>query len=605
MKHILLGLLIILILKPSALFSRRDCLQQAKFDALGRSDRPDLDTFNISPSGHFYIHYDLTGDAAPDLSDNNENGIPDYVDAVGMIADSAYHLLVNVMGYQEEPFDGEGGYDIYIKYYGSDSVYGYNYKESGGTSYLEMDNDYGPQSEKSNFNLSPIQIMNISVGHEYFHAIQWGYEDNLGSNAYFYEMSAMWFEDVIIPDGNDYLDGWLDPLFNNPEADFDQTGGGYELALFGHYLSSYLDPKGAETAKNSTIIREMWERYGSTNSDAFSTVQYVLEHSYKTSFIEAWTDFISRNLYNGLYDDMDNPFYYYPDQVLINPIITYNASINDSLSISINIDNASVEILTYEISDLVSILEISHGTEEYIGKFSFVAKNIIDNQLYAAIDTQTHPLNKDDVIHCIYGAKNTIHDLTIEITQYTVPIPPLNLTATAEQDSVVLNWHTSPGPGDSLIYIVFRDNVSLYALTDTHYVDKQGIEELTTYTYYVTCSNDIGESQPSSSITLQSWPSEENVTHNKILAIYPNPIHKGQDSHILYALGGNYSNCTIELINIRGQIVKTVLLQTDQLGWHRESINPLIIPKIAVGNYIIRIRSDNELGGIQKVTILP
>ena len=69
---------------------------------------------------------------------------------------------------------------------------------------------------------SSSKIMQISVAHEYFHGIQWGYEENLGSNAYFYEMTSMWFEDVLIPDGNDYLDGWADPLIDNPTSAFDQ-----------------------------------------------------------------------------------------------------------------------------------------------------------------------------------------------------------------------------------------------------------------------------------------------------------------------------------------------------------------------------------------------
>jgi len=54
-------------------------------------------------------------------------------------------------------------------------------------------------------------------------------------------MTSMWFEDILIPDGNDYLDGWADDLLDDPTAAFDDTGDGYELALFGHYLSSFLD----------------------------------------------------------------------------------------------------------------------------------------------------------------------------------------------------------------------------------------------------------------------------------------------------------------------------------------------------------------------------
>ena len=190
-KYLSLLVLILNILYP------RECLIQHDPDE--RSERPEKDTFSISPSGHFYIHYDTTGNATPDLTDIDLNGIPDYIDEVSMIADSAYHVLVNVLGYDEEPFDGEGGYDIYLTYYSSAFVYGYCHKDIPSlnsdrqTSWLEIDNDYTPQSNKSNFELTPFQIMRISLGHEYFHAVQYGYKGNFGNNAYYYEMTSMWF----------------------------------------------------------------------------------------------------------------------------------------------------------------------------------------------------------------------------------------------------------------------------------------------------------------------------------------------------------------------------------------------------------------------------
>ncbi len=189
MKKLLL-LLIFISISTSLLSAQRDCLQEAELDALGRTMRPEKDIYASSPSGHFYIHFDTTGNAAPDLMDSDGNGVPDYVDEVGIIADSAHHVLVDIMEYEEEPYDGEGGYDIYIMSYAA-GVYGFNYKDSVNTSYLKIDNDY--VGYNSVFNLTPLQIMRITVGHEYFHAIHWGYEENLGSNAYFYEMSAMWF----------------------------------------------------------------------------------------------------------------------------------------------------------------------------------------------------------------------------------------------------------------------------------------------------------------------------------------------------------------------------------------------------------------------------
>ena len=97
MKNIILFGIIFL----SLVFPRRDCFQHAERDALGRTMRPENDTLAISLSEHFYIHYDTTGNAAPDMTDIDGNGIPDYVDEVGIMADSAHHVLVDLMEYEE------------------------------------------------------------------------------------------------------------------------------------------------------------------------------------------------------------------------------------------------------------------------------------------------------------------------------------------------------------------------------------------------------------------------------------------------------------------------------------------------------------------------
>ena len=201
MKNILLVVIIFLSLP----FARRDCLKQAETDALGRSIIPVNQDSAISPSGYFFIHYDTTGEAAPDLTDNNpNNGIPDYVDEVGIIADSARNVLINEMTYQQEPLDNDGIYDIYLSKLG-DREYGWANPTNGGRSYLKIRNEYDIFSTSS---LSSLQLMRITLAHEYFHAIQYGYRkysvsSSFTSNKYFYEMSSMWFEDILIPDGND------------------------------------------------------------------------------------------------------------------------------------------------------------------------------------------------------------------------------------------------------------------------------------------------------------------------------------------------------------------------------------------------------------------
>jgi hypothetical protein len=533
----------------------------------------------------------------------------------------------------------------------------------------------------------------------------------------------MWFEDILIPDGNDYLDGWADDLLNNPTVDFDNTGGGYELALFGHYLSSFIDEKGINDVKQSTIIREIWEDYsshcintdnqcsdiiesnqcetseycdwirgictidtdtcidynensceacikdndfGEQDSEAdclaaciaedvalpdscvgpfccnyqetvnisgeetivnycgngicddnrdcewidgesivFNSVKSTIHNRYNQPFIKYWVDFMSRNLYNGIYEDMDNDFYYYSDQALIEPILTITPTINDSVSIDFDLDNESVSIQSYSMGHLNTIVEIKHNLGDYIGRVATVSKEADVNTMFWSKDTLSQELYPDDEIHFIYGIDQSSSKIFIDAIPHTVPIPPSGLTVTSAQDSMILYWNPSPGPGDSLYYVIYRDGDSIFQTIDTNYTDLHGIFGKIDYSYEVTCYNENGESQPSGIVSITSWPTEDNVTENQILSIYPNPLHKTHDAHILYALGANYSKTNLELINIRGQIVKMILLKSDQQGWHRERINNLIPLGLSAGIYIIRLQPESEIGHTKKITILP
>ena len=133
---------ILLILLISFIYPRRDCLQ-TESDKLGRySIRPSTQDSTLSPSGHFFIHYDTTsqnfGNPPSDLTDNDGNDIPDYIDQVGIMADSAHHVIVEIMGYDSEPNDSDGIYDIYVVFYGPNS-YGHCVPEGNGISFLKID----------------------------------------------------------------------------------------------------------------------------------------------------------------------------------------------------------------------------------------------------------------------------------------------------------------------------------------------------------------------------------------------------------------------------------------------------------------------------------
>ena len=598
-KTILVSLLFL-----TLIFARRDCLKYAERDALGRTTRPEKDTLAISPSGHFYIHFDTAGNHAPDLLDIDENGIPDYVDKVSIYADSAYFMLVDSMGYNVEPADNDGIYDIYIIFLAA-GKYGFNWSEGSGISYVEIASNY----EGYDSFATPEQLMQISLSHEYFHAIQRGYKPNYSSgDAYFLEMSSMWFEDIIVPNGNDYLGKkWIIDVLDNPTVAFDDTGPGYELALFGHYLSSFIDVNGSENGMHSQLIRNIWENFKSTSADplALTSVKTILDGENYPLFIECWVDFISRNLYNGIYDDMDNPYYYYIDQALIDPIGTTSTMLTDSVLFELDLDNKSAAIESFQIGSRESLITIDHDVEAFTGRVAIVSSNKLElNNLFWGSDTTVEESFNDVEIHFIYGIDGSSITLPIEITAHTVPLPPSNLMAVGAQDSIILSWIPSPGPGEDLSYVIYREGDSVGISIDTNYVDKQSIEVGQPYTYKVTCRNNIGESNPSSTITVTSWPDEENVLSSKIMNIYPNPIRQTQELIILYALDSDYSNPIIDLINIRGEIVNSINLSSFAQGWHRENINSILNNNPSNGVYFIRLQPDQESRQTKKIIIL-
>ena len=114
-----------------------------------RTHRPDRDTYIDSPTGHFRVHYNTSGQHLATTS---------YAEQVGEAADYSRNILVDVMGYLPEIDDADGIYDIYL--YGfQNGMYGYNasdcegyYVSSGecyctgdevaGASFIVIDNDF-------------------------------------------------------------------------------------------------------------------------------------------------------------------------------------------------------------------------------------------------------------------------------------------------------------------------------------------------------------------------------------------------------------------------------------------------------------------------------
>ena len=230
---------------------------------------PSLAHHAVSPSGHFRFHYDTEGPDAVGAADADGNGVPDYVDLAMTLADSAWHVQVEVLGYQEPPEDGGFGggdeIDIFLTDVGRSRRYGLTYPLSGGDSgpsYLEIDNDFENPVFGTADGVCPgysgsrgHDALRVTLAHEFFHAVQFGYYQGY-DGAWWQEASATWMEDVLHPGVNDYLQ-YVCIFLESPKSALDSGDPRVDLHAYGSSIFAFfLDQRyGRET------IRFTWEEH--------------------------------------------------------------------------------------------------------------------------------------------------------------------------------------------------------------------------------------------------------------------------------------------------------------------------------------------------------
>ena len=228
-----------------------DRLDRRLMQALGVEDvaRPVRDTSYGVPGGHTLIHYDTVGENAPwqVRVDSDNDGVPDYVESVAMIADSCYVHEVEKLGYPRPLVDslctngGDERLDIYIDSLG-EGQYGATYSEFGCPgvttqhqgAWIVIDRDFQQLPAYEN---RPLDGARVTLAHEIFHSIQFNID--ITEHVTWMEMSAVWMEEEIYDQINDYyLFDYI--FFDNPRAALQDTTISfhmYEAVFFPIYLS--------------------------------------------------------------------------------------------------------------------------------------------------------------------------------------------------------------------------------------------------------------------------------------------------------------------------------------------------------------------------------
>ena len=231
-------------------------------------------------SAHFCIHWVDTTVDAPPLTDDNHNGIPDYVETMDNVFEYVYSVENGQLGWRPpKPDAGLGGNnltDVYIKDLGGQGIYGYSSPDPRQTghsqyAYLVMENDYSA-AQYPKYGGNPLPPMEVTAAHEYNHVLQFGYD--YAQDTWMFESTAVWMEDKVYTDINDYLQymtPWAQLSFL-PMTQFnslDQSDP-YNIKVYGDTVwNRWIDAHyGADAVRNA------WERSLLTQPRSFAPAAY-------------------------------------------------------------------------------------------------------------------------------------------------------------------------------------------------------------------------------------------------------------------------------------------------------------------------------------------
>jgi hypothetical protein len=191
------------------------------------------------------------------------------------------------------------------------------------------------------------------------------------------------------------------------------------------------------------------------------------------------------------------------------------------------------------------------------------------------------------------------------------PQPPANLNLTALEDHVFqLDWDMPQMNDFSHFNIYFALNDEQFEMIDTSqgtcWLYEYEFFPQTSYSFYLTTVNNSGSESDASQIveylTTDEVPDEIPLV-TRLIGNYPNPFNP--DTTIRFSIAENNSRTVINLYNIKGQMVKTLVDEVLPAGYHQITWNGCTNSgkQTASGFYLLQMQS-GSFSCVKKLILL-
>ncbi|KRF19533.1 hypothetical protein ASH02_23485 [Nocardioides sp. Soil796] len=245
---------------PAAEQDRAEQLMLRPSDS-GTAPAPEISygtqTDEIDCTAHFCVHWVRTGKHMPDLTDSDNDEVPDYVELVESVMENVWAREVGDLRYRRPLSDGAkdnpvgegrtGLLDVYLGDTGASQVYGYaNIDEftTRAAGFLVLDNDF------ADFSGDPTESLKVTAAHEFFHTVQFAYATN--EDPWFMESTATFMEERVYDEINDNRQYLRYSSLARPAQSLDADGG----AWYGNWI--FFEHLGNRFGTD--VVRQVWYR---------------------------------------------------------------------------------------------------------------------------------------------------------------------------------------------------------------------------------------------------------------------------------------------------------------------------------------------------------
>lgn len=215
------------------------------------------------------VHYVTTTRDAVPAKDTDADGVPNQVERT-LAALEHVHTTYVAAGYRAPKPDGllggDSRTDVYLADIGKQGLYGYCTTDApiqpdvwDYWAYCVLDNNYSSREFPTN---TPVENLQVTAAHEYFHAIQFGYD--IAEDGWFMEGTATWAEDELFDDVNDSVQYLSASPLRQPGIPMDWFGNNHQYGAWSffrflteRFLTERYPP---EEASVPVLVRDFWER---------------------------------------------------------------------------------------------------------------------------------------------------------------------------------------------------------------------------------------------------------------------------------------------------------------------------------------------------------